>query len=59
MFRAGLWSINTLGHSADLKTQRCSLGFSEIINLYYFLRHKYLLLVFNSLVMMENPLMGK
>lgn len=34
MFRAGLWSIDTLGRSSDLKTRRSSLGFSEIINLF-------------------------
>lgn len=42
MFRIGFWSIDTLGHSADLKTQSFSLGFSEISILFkFFLRHKY------------------
>lgn len=34
IFRGGLWSIDILGHSSDLKTQRSFLGFSEIINLF-------------------------
>lgn len=45
-----------------LKTQRCSLGFSEMINLfyyYYYLRPIFLLLMFNSVMRMENPLMEK
>lgn len=42
MFRIGFWSIDTLGHSADLKTQSFSLGFSEISILFkFFLRHNY------------------
>lgn len=61
MFKVGSWSVDTLGHSSDLKTQSTSLGFSEFFFncYYYFLRHKFLLLMFDSVVRMENPLTGK